>query len=172
MTLTPVLAGGLALAATVLAIGAARVSGLQLDTGDVALHLNGDTIQARHVDPAHPDGDSVIRFALDCNCAITRESKRPVPPTMIDGPWRAPSACWYAPRGEQLPRFVPRISRWVRDGLDSCIGCGCLSLRTCALHNPDDVKAAVSLVKASGCASRITSAGSPTASPPASASRT
>src|SRR5690606_19513272 len=21
--------------------------------------------------------------------------------------WRAPSACWYAPRGEQLPRFVP-----------------------------------------------------------------
>lgn len=33
--------------------------------------------------------------------------------------WRTPSACWYAPRGEQLPRFVPRISRWARDGLDS-----------------------------------------------------
>lgn len=26
----------------------------------------------------------------------------------------------------------------LRDGLDSCIGCGCLSLRTCRLSNPDD----------------------------------
>ncbi len=31
-------------------------------TGDVSLHLNGDNIQARHVDPAHTDGDSIIRF--------------------------------------------------------------------------------------------------------------
>lgn len=27
----------------------------------------------------------------------------------------------------------------LRSGLTSCIGCGCLSLRTCALANPDDV---------------------------------
>ena len=26
----------------------------------------------------------------------------------------------------------------LRDRLDSCIGCGCLSLSTCALQNPDD----------------------------------
>jgi MerR family redox-sensitive transcriptional activator SoxR len=26
----------------------------------------------------------------------------------------------------------------LRDGLDSCIGCGCLSLRSCALSNPGD----------------------------------
>ena len=26
----------------------------------------------------------------------------------------------------------------LRDGLDSCIGCGCLSLDRCALSNPDD----------------------------------
>ena len=26
----------------------------------------------------------------------------------------------------------------LRTGLTSCIGCGCLSLRTCALSNPDD----------------------------------
>jgi MerR family redox-sensitive transcriptional activator SoxR len=25
-----------------------------------------------------------------------------------------------------------------RDALDSCIGCGCLSLQKCALYNPDD----------------------------------
>jgi len=26
----------------------------------------------------------------------------------------------------------------LRDGLDSCIGCGCLSLKQCAISNPDD----------------------------------
>lgn len=26
----------------------------------------------------------------------------------------------------------------MRDRLDGCIGCGCLSLKTCALYNPDD----------------------------------
>lgn len=26
----------------------------------------------------------------------------------------------------------------LRDRLDGCIGCGCLSLKKCALHNPDD----------------------------------
>lgn len=30
----------------------------------------------------------------------------------------------------------------LRDKLDGCIGCGCLSLKACALYNPDDVKAA------------------------------
>ena len=29
----------------------------------------------------------------------------------------------------------------LRDGLDSCIGCGCLSLRRCAIANPRDVAA-------------------------------
>ncbi len=30
----------------------------------------------------------------------------------------------------------------LRDKLDGCIGCGCLSLDVCALYNPADVKAA------------------------------
>jgi MerR family redox-sensitive transcriptional activator SoxR len=30
-----------------------------------------------------------------------------------------------------------------RDRLDGCIGCGCLSLRKCALYNPDDRAAAL-----------------------------
>lgn len=36
-----------------------------------------------------------------------------------------------------------RISRLesLRDDLDGCIGCGCLSLRSCTLYNPDDVLA-------------------------------
>lgn len=28
----------------------------------------------------------------------------------------------------------------LRDKLDGCIGCGCLSLKSCTLHNPGDVK--------------------------------
>jgi hypothetical protein len=27
------------------------------------------------------------------------------------------------------------------DNLDGCIGCGCLSLKTCKLYNPDDIAA-------------------------------
>jgi MerR family redox-sensitive transcriptional activator SoxR len=38
------------------------------------------------------------------------------------------------------PRIDAQIERLerLRDKLDGCIGCGCLSLRTCALQNPDD----------------------------------
>lgn len=38
------------------------------------------------------------------------------------------------------PVLDARIGELVRlrDRLDSCIGCGCLSLRTCKLSNPDD----------------------------------
>lgn len=37
-----------------------------------------------------------------------------------EGPeWRRPDQCWYAPRGEPMPRFIPRIMRAARDGLDS-----------------------------------------------------
>ena len=38
------------------------------------------------------------------------------------------------------PRVDAQIERLVRlrDKLDGCIGCGCLSLRTCALNNADD----------------------------------
>ncbi len=40
-------------------------------------------------------------------------------------------------------RIEERISllEALRGGLSTCIGCGCLSLRTCALANPDDVAA-------------------------------
>ena len=43
-------------------------------------------------------------------------------------------------RGWQ-PRLDEQIARLerLRDKLTSCIGCGCLSLRTCVLSNPSDV---------------------------------
>ena len=37
----------------------------------------------------------------------------------------------------ELDRRIDALTR-TRKNLDSCIGCGCLSLKTCALYNPDD----------------------------------
>lgn len=33
--------------------------------------------------------------------------------------WRRPDQCWYAPRGDQWPRFIPRINRAARDNIDT-----------------------------------------------------
>jgi MerR family transcriptional regulator, redox-sensitive transcriptional activator SoxR len=55
-------------------------------------------------------------------------------PTKAD--WSRLSRAW-RPR---LDDQIARIER-LRDQLDSCIGCGCLSLRSCALRNPQDVVA-------------------------------
>lgn len=41
----------------------------------------------------------------------------------------------------QLDRKIAQLER-TRDRLDGCIGCGCLSLSHCQLHNPDDQLAA------------------------------
>ncbi len=55
-------------------------------------------------------------------------------PTKAD--WTRLSRAWRPRIDEQ----IERLER-LRDRLDSCIGCGCLSLRRCALTNPDDVLA-------------------------------
>jgi MerR family redox-sensitive transcriptional activator SoxR len=55
-------------------------------------------------------------------------------PTKAD--WARLSRGW-RPR---LEAQIAQLER-LRDTLDSCIGCGCLSLRRCALSNPDDVAA-------------------------------
>lgn len=52
-------------------------------------------------------------------------------PTKAD--WARLSRTWRPRIDEQ----IERLER-LRDKLDGCIGCGCLSLRTCALNNPDD----------------------------------
>ena len=38
----------------------------------------------------------------------------------------------------ELDERIAQLER-LRDTLDGCIGCGCLSLDTCALYNPEDV---------------------------------
>jgi MerR family redox-sensitive transcriptional activator SoxR len=49
------------------------------------------------------------------------------------GDWRRLSESWRARLDEQI-----RALEDLRDGLTGCIGCGCLSLRSCRLSNPDD----------------------------------
>jgi MerR family redox-sensitive transcriptional activator SoxR len=51
--------------------------------------------------------------------------------------WARLSRAW---RG-RLDERVAELER-LRDDLTSCIGCGCLSLGTCRLYNPDDAAAA------------------------------
>ncbi len=66
-----------------------------------------------------------IRAALD-----TLPGERP--PTAAD--WARLSRGWR----DRLDAQIAALTQ-LRDGLDSCIGCGCLSLDRCALSNPGDV---------------------------------
>ena len=47
--------------------------------------------------------------------------------------WQQMSSDWRAMLDERITNLTQ-----LRDKLDSCIGCGCLSLRDCPLRNPDD----------------------------------
>lgn len=53
------------------------------------------------------------------------------PPTKRD--WTRMSTRWQA----MLTARIEAMTR-VRDGLSGCIGCGCLSLRSCPVYNPED----------------------------------
>jgi MerR family transcriptional regulator, redox-sensitive transcriptional activator SoxR len=55
-------------------------------------------------------------------------------PTKRD--WQRLSRAWRRDVDERIERLEA-----LRDRLTSCIGCGCLSLATCSLFNPDDVAA-------------------------------
>jgi MerR family redox-sensitive transcriptional activator SoxR len=56
------------------------------------------------------------------------------PPTADD--WARLSQGWR----DRLDEQIAALGK-LRDGLSSCIGCGCLSLDRCALSNPGDVAA-------------------------------
>jgi MerR family redox-sensitive transcriptional activator SoxR len=56
-------------------------------------------------------------------------------PTRAD--WTRLSRAWQARLDEQIAALQA-----LREGLGSCIGCGCLSLRRCALSNPRDLAGA------------------------------
>ncbi|OBI45792.1 redox-sensitive transcriptional activator SoxR, partial [Mycobacterium sp. E796] len=55
-------------------------------------------------------------------------------PTRAD--WTRLSKTWRARLDDQIAGLIA-----LRDNLDSCIGCGCLSLKRCAISNPGDLAA-------------------------------
>lgn len=72
-----------------------------------------------------------VGLSLDEIAGALERLPRSRTPTATD--WARLSRSWRGRLDEQI-RSIERL----RDQLDSCIGCGCLSLRTCALSNPDD----------------------------------
>ncbi|MEP7055060.1 MAG: redox-sensitive transcriptional activator SoxR [Actinomycetota bacterium] len=55
-------------------------------------------------------------------------------PTKAD--WTKLSRHWRTRLDDEIAALIA-----LRDGLDSCIGCGCLSLQRCRISNPGDVAA-------------------------------
>jgi MerR family transcriptional regulator, redox-sensitive transcriptional activator SoxR len=80
---------------------------------------------------------AVIRVAQRAGISLAsiREALKTLPnertPTRED--WSRLSAQWK----EDLNDRINRLTR-LRDQLDGCIGCGCLSLGVCPLYNPAD----------------------------------
>ena len=105
-------------------IRAARTSGNQRRYERVMLRRVAFILAAQHVGASLAE----IKDAL-----ATLPSDRT--PTAAD--WARLSAAW---RG-RLDQRIGDLER-LRDRLTSCIGCGCLSLRTCRLFNPEDRVAA------------------------------
>ncbi|MEZ5521147.1 MAG: redox-sensitive transcriptional activator SoxR [Dokdonella sp.] len=73
--------------------------------------------------------------ALGISLAEIAEALRALPeqrtPTKAD--WSRLSSGWRAALDQRIAGLQA-----LRDRLDGCIGCGCLSLRACRLYNPDD----------------------------------
>ncbi len=76
------------------------------------------------------------------NVGLTLEEIRAALATLPEGrtptkaDWARLSRSWRARLDAQIAALTT-----LRDGLTSCIGCGCLSLRVCALTNPEDTAA-------------------------------
>ncbi|MGV9210300.1 redox-sensitive transcriptional activator SoxR [Micromonospora sp. RB23] len=68
-----------------------------------------------------------------------REALESLPGSRTPSPqdWERLSANWRGRLDEQI-----RLLTKLRDDLDGCIGCGCLSLQRCMLYNPGDTLAA------------------------------
>jgi MerR family redox-sensitive transcriptional activator SoxR len=76
-----------------------------------------------------------VGLSLDEVAAALAELPGGRTPTKAD--WSRLSRSWRRRLDEQIEALTA-----LRDGLDSCIGCGCLSLQRCAMSNPGDVAAA------------------------------
>jgi MerR family transcriptional regulator, redox-sensitive transcriptional activator SoxR len=74
--------------------------------------------------------------AVGLNLAEIRSALGTLPgqrtPTRQD--WERLSRAWQPLLQERIDRLIA-----LRDQLASCVGCGCLSLKSCSLYNPEDI---------------------------------
>ena len=75
-----------------------------------------------------------VGLSLDEVAAALAQLPEGRAPTRAD--WSRLSRSWRQRLTDQIQALTA-----LRDGLDSCIGCGCLSLKRCAISNPADVAA-------------------------------
>jgi MerR family redox-sensitive transcriptional activator SoxR len=80
---------------------------------------------------------ALIRVAQRLGIALAsiQQAFQTLPPARTPTPqdWRKLSAQWRAELDSRITGLVQ-----LRDQLDGCIGCGCLSLDACPLRNPGD----------------------------------
>ena len=83
---------------------------------------------------------SFIRIAQQVGISLERIraalAELPESRTPTKSDWEKLSRQWRA----ELDERIGMLER-LRDNLTGCIGCGCLSLKSCALYNPGDVLA-------------------------------
>jgi MerR family redox-sensitive transcriptional activator SoxR len=77
------------------------------------------------------------RVGLSLEEIATALAVLPVDRAPTVGDWGRLTAGWQ----ERIRQRIELLEA-LQSGLSQCIGCGCLSLRTCSLANPDDVAAA------------------------------
>lgn len=84
---------------------------------------------------------AVIKVAQRAGMPLARirQAMGQLPPHRAPDPedWKRLSAEWH----DELDGRITRLTR-LRDQLERCIGCGCLSTVHCPLRNPDDALAA------------------------------
>lgn len=101
------------------------------------VHSRRTTGNQRRYEPSELRRVAFIRAAQ--RVGLTLDEVAEALATLPDG--RTPTkADWHRLSRAWRPRLDEQIRRieLLRERLDGCIGCGCLSLRSCALHNPGD----------------------------------
>lgn len=76
---------------------------------------------------------SAQRLGISLQAIAAAMSKLPLNEAPSTSDWKKMSTRWRA----ELQQRITRLER-LRDELDGCIGCGCLSLKACQLRNPED----------------------------------